>query len=138
MPPGKAPKLADAQIATIRKWIDQGAITAHPEKSASATLVTEKDRQFWSFQRLRRSDNTKKLATDETRNQHGSESVIDPCSIRGRNAWCRTPIEAEFGFCPQCGRPIAVVRLYQELIERGMAEREARALLIRAGFEPFS
>ena len=25
-----------------------------------------------------------------------------------------------------------------ELIERGMAEREARALLIRAGFEPFS
>jgi hypothetical protein len=32
---------------------------------------------------------------------------------------------------------MAVVRLYRELIERGMDEREARAVLVRAGFEPF-
>jgi Fe-S cluster assembly scaffold protein SufB len=31
-----------------------------------------------------------------------------------------------------------VVRLFRELKERGIDEREARALLIRAGFEPFS
>ena len=53
-------------------------------------------------------------------------------------AWCQTPVEPEFAFCPQCGRSMAVVRVYHELVERGIGEREARALLIRAGFEPFS
>lgn len=53
-------------------------------------------------------------------------------------AWCQTPVGPEFSFCPQCGRPMAVVRLLREMVERGMPEREARALLIRAGFEPFS
>jgi hypothetical protein len=53
-------------------------------------------------------------------------------------AWCRTPVEPEFSFCPQCGRATAVVRLFREMVQRGISEREARALLIRAGFEPFS
>jgi hypothetical protein len=52
--------------------------------------------------------------------------------------WCGTPVESHFAFCSRCGRPMAVVRLYRELIERGMDEREARAVLVRAGFEPFS
>ena len=52
-------------------------------------------------------------------------------------AWCETPVEAHFAFCPACGRPMAVVRLYRELLERGMDERDVRTLLIRAGFEPF-
>jgi predicted RNA-binding Zn-ribbon protein involved in translation (DUF1610 family) len=51
--------------------------------------------------------------------------------------WCETPSEAFFQFCPRCGRSLAAVRLYAELLERGMEEREARALLVRAGFEPF-
>ena len=51
--------------------------------------------------------------------------------------WCDTPVEPHFAFCARCGRPLAVVRLYREMIERGMDEREARALLVRAGFEPF-
>jgi Fe-S cluster assembly scaffold protein SufB len=29
------------------------------------------------------------------------------------------------------------VRLYKELLDRGIAEREARAMLVRAGYEPF-
>src|SRR5712692_3293733 len=52
-------------------------------------------------------------------------------------AWCETPVEPHFAFCPRCGRPMAVVRLYRELLGRGIDEREARALLVRAGFEPF-
>ncbi len=52
--------------------------------------------------------------------------------------WCSTPVEPHFGFCPRCGRPMAVVRLYGALKERGIDERDIRALLIRAGFEPFS
>lgn len=52
-------------------------------------------------------------------------------------AWCDTPVEGHFSFCPRCGRPMAVLRLYQELIGRGLEDREIRTLLVRAGFEPF-
>jgi uncharacterized protein DUF5319 len=51
--------------------------------------------------------------------------------------WCRTPLEPHFGFCPRCGRLTAPARLLRELTSRGIDEREARALLVRAGFEPF-
>ncbi|HZD17352.1 MAG TPA: DUF5319 family protein [Actinomycetota bacterium] len=51
--------------------------------------------------------------------------------------WCETPVEAHFQFCPRCGRSLAPVRIYQELVDRGLDEREVRAMLVRAGFEPF-
>jgi hypothetical protein len=51
--------------------------------------------------------------------------------------WCETPVEPHFGFCPRCGRPMAVVRLYRELSARGISEHEIRAILVRSGFEPF-
>ena len=51
--------------------------------------------------------------------------------------WCGTPVEPHFAFCPKCGRPMAVLRLYGELLERGMEDREVRSILVRAGFEPF-
>jgi hypothetical protein len=51
--------------------------------------------------------------------------------------WCRSTVEPHFGYCPRCGRTLAVVRLFRELKDRGLEEREIRALLIRAGFEPF-
>ena len=53
-------------------------------------------------------------------------------------AWCGTQVEPHFAYCSRCGRPLAVVRLFRELKERGIDEREARAILLRAGFEPFS
>ena len=52
--------------------------------------------------------------------------------------WCETPVEPHFSFCPRCGRGTAPARLLAELVGRGMDEREARALLVRAGFEPFT
>lgn len=54
-----------------------------------------------------------------------------------RCPWCETPCEDFFHFCPRCGRSLAAVRLYRELIDRGLDERDVRALLVRAGFEPF-
>jgi hypothetical protein len=51
--------------------------------------------------------------------------------------WCETPAEPHFGFCPSCGRSMAVVRLYRELLDRGIDEVDARTLLVKAGFEPF-
>jgi Fe-S cluster assembly scaffold protein SufB len=32
---------------------------------------------------------------------------------------------------------LGVVRIFEELLGRGIDEREARALLVRAGFDPF-
>jgi hypothetical protein len=51
--------------------------------------------------------------------------------------WCETAFQPEYQFCPRCGRPLGAVRVYRELIERGMDERDARALLVRAGYDPF-
>ncbi len=51
--------------------------------------------------------------------------------------WCQTPVQNHFQYCPKCGRQLAAMRIYRELIERGLDEREVRAMLVRAGFEPF-
>jgi hypothetical protein len=51
--------------------------------------------------------------------------------------WCETPFDHDFRFCPRCGRSLGAVRLYAELLKRGIDEREARAMLVRAGYEPF-
>lgn len=54
-----------------------------------------------------------------------------------RCPWCTTPTEKHFRYCSRCGRSLAALRIYQELVERGMNEQEVRSLLVRAGFEPF-
>jgi len=54
-----------------------------------------------------------------------------------RCPWCEMVVDPVYGFCPRCGRSLAAIRLYQELRARGIDEREARAMLVRAGFEPF-
>jgi hypothetical protein len=51
--------------------------------------------------------------------------------------WCETPLETHFQFCPRCGRALGAVRVYHELVGRGMDERDVRALLVRSGYEPF-
>lgn len=51
--------------------------------------------------------------------------------------WCETPSQEFFRFCPKCGRSLAAVRIYRELTDHGLDEREVRAMLVRAGFEPF-
>lgn len=63
---------------------------------------------------------------------HGSKTVDTMVC-----AWCDTPAEPHFSYCFKCGRSLAPARLLQELVARGMDEREARALLVKAGFEPF-
>ena len=50
--------------------------------------------------------------------------------------WCSTKLEPDYSFCPRCGRTLAVARLYVELVERGLDERDVRVMLTRAGFEP--
>src|SRR5690242_3493277 len=50
--------------------------------------------------------------------------------------WCSAGLEPDYSFCPRCGRTLAVARLYAELVERGLDERDVRVMLTRAGFEP--
>ena len=52
--------------------------------------------------------------------------------------WCEDHVDPAFDYCPHCGRSLAPMRLYRELTDRGMPDQEARALLVQAGFEPFS
>jgi hypothetical protein len=54
-----------------------------------------------------------------------------------RCPWCETPSQEFFRFCPKCGRSLAALRIYRELTDHGLDEREVRAMLVRAGFEPF-
>ncbi len=53
MPPGEK-KLPPHDITTIERWIEQGAATAseEPESIGDDGLVTDEDRQFWSFRTI--------------------------------------------------------------------------------------
>lgn len=51
--------------------------------------------------------------------------------------WCETPFAEDHSYCPRCGRSMGAVRVYRELLDRGFEERDVRALLVRAGYEPF-
>ncbi len=76
--PQKAAKLTDRQIEELVRWLSLGAPYDRPlaagrsQKDASGrTLITEEDRQFWSYQPLR---------------------AVSPPSVKTAN-WARTPID---------------------------------------------
>ena len=78
--PFKAAKLADKQIAAIRRWLDLGAPYDRPliekkDSAPKAAVITDADRKFWSFRPLA---NVQPPAMD----------AADP-----QAAWCRTPID---------------------------------------------
>ncbi|MFN7934741.1 MAG: PSD1 and planctomycete cytochrome C domain-containing protein [Bryobacteraceae bacterium] len=53
MPPG-GPKLEDAEIDLLRRWIEVGAPAANPDAVPSSAHISEADRQHWAFQPPRR------------------------------------------------------------------------------------
>lgn len=57
MPPGEK-RVSDAEIAVLRRWIAAGALTARPEPESigNGLGITPEDRQFWSFQPIRRTE----------------------------------------------------------------------------------
>jgi mono/diheme cytochrome c family protein len=74
--PHKGDKLPDKEIALIAQWIDLGAPYDKPlvDKVASKKpmVVTDQDRQFWSFQPLK---------------------AAKPPAVK-TPGWCRTPVDA--------------------------------------------
>lgn len=74
--PWKEPKLGDAQIEELRKWIDLGApydapLAGKKDGTVGELQITESDRNFWSFRRLQAP------AVPEVQDQK----------------WCRNPID---------------------------------------------
>jgi len=75
--PAKAPKLPDATIAKIAEWIDLGAPYDQPlidldnVQRKDKSLVSDEDRQFWSFKPL---------------------AVVEPPAVKLAD-WVRTPID---------------------------------------------
>ena len=58
MPPGGKNPLTSDEIAVIARWIDTGAAAPALDSAPGAAYVstiTEKDRQFWSFQTLKKT-----------------------------------------------------------------------------------
>ena len=55
MPPGEK-KMPAADVARLRQWIAEGAVTARPEpeKLDQGIGITPEEREFWAFQPLRR------------------------------------------------------------------------------------
>jgi hypothetical protein len=53
MPPG-GPKLDDASIELLRKWIEVGAPAASPDALPVSGHISDKDRKHWAFQPLKR------------------------------------------------------------------------------------
>lgn len=55
MPP-KGKRLSDKEIATLSKWVEQGALTARPEPEAppQGTEFTDEERSYWAFQPVTR------------------------------------------------------------------------------------
>lgn len=55
MPP-KGKRLSDTEIATLTKWVEQGAQTSRPEPETllPGQAFTEEERQYWAFQPVTR------------------------------------------------------------------------------------
>lgn len=56
MPPGKDKKLTKKELKAIERWIAAGAKTARPEPKTlgDGPFITEEERNFWSFQPVRK------------------------------------------------------------------------------------
>ena len=103
MPPGKAAKLADAEVLLIRDWINAGAPGGHAEKVVVEPAVTAKDRQFWSFRPPFRPEVPR---------------VKDPGRVRTPlDAFVLAKLEAKgLGFSPDAAPATLVRRVYFDLL----------------------
>ena len=109
----------------LRESLEHMLATGEPRMHEPAYQPREDDYVIWDYGKGYVD------ALSDAGLERGSRVEVTAC------AWCGTAVEPHFGFCPQCGRPMAVVRLFRELLGQGMDEADARALLLRAGFEPF-
>jgi mono/diheme cytochrome c family protein len=68
MPPGDT-KVSTEELAVLERWVDAGAPTARPEPDEIGPGIgmTEEEREFWSFQPIRRPELPSFRSTDHVR-----------------------------------------------------------------------
>jgi len=68
MPPGKARKLTEREVALVRDWIRAGARAVQPDAIPQlGSSIRAEDRRFWSFQSLERPVPPRVAAADRVR-----------------------------------------------------------------------
>ncbi|MEX2261431.1 MAG: PSD1 and planctomycete cytochrome C domain-containing protein [Bryobacteraceae bacterium] len=106
MPPGKEVKLTGEEIDVIRRWVDAGAPANLPAATVAAVepaSVSEKDRQFWAFQKPLRPP------VPEVRNSALGRTPVD--------AFLLEKLEAKkLSFAPEASRTKLARRAYFDLI----------------------
>jgi mono/diheme cytochrome c family protein len=119
--PEKKPKLPDEAIAQIAAWIDAGAPYAQPlvagKQSKDRSIVTEQDRQFWSFQPLRPA--TPPALRDS---KYAANNPIDQFILAKLD-------EKEIKPSPPANRRKLIRRVYLDLIGLPPPPREIHAFL---------
>jgi len=124
MPPPGAPPLSEEQIQTIRKWIDDGQFTEasaeeppteRPDGTEKAE-ITEKDRQFWSFQP------TKSFSIPKPKALSRVQTPVD--------AFILAKLEAKrLSFSPEASKVQLMRRAYFDLTGLPPSRDEAREFL---------
>ena len=122
-PPGTEKPLDDAQIELLRRWIDSGdphsepvVVAARTSGESPALLITEKDRQFWSFRK------PVKAAVPKVK---GSQRVRTPI-----DAFVLAKLEVKgLGFSPEASKSILLRRAYYDLIGLPPSIEEAQSFL---------
>jgi hypothetical protein len=139
--PRSSGKLPDEVIAQISLWIDLGAPYDKPliaknkvdDKAWTKKMVSEEDRQFWSFQPL------KGLVRDQGRGTRDKETDNSPLAPKPSSLeWCRTPIDrfilakmeaASISPNPPASKERLIRRLYFDLIGLPPSPEEVRAFV---------
>ena len=125
MPP-EGSHVPEKKIALIRRWIEQGAavVRAEPESLEPGIPITQEERAYWAFQRLKRSplaDRTVDGAGDGSK--AGAANAGPPTNGTGAGE-VRTPIDAlllaampdGLTFSVDADRETLVKRVYFDLL----------------------
>jgi hypothetical protein len=118
MPPRKGEKLTAEQVALVKAWIDAGAPTTSTAAVVQAPLpkITERDRQFWAFQ--------KPVRPHVPRVRH-LERVRTPI-----DAFILARLEAKgLTLSPDADRAVLLRRIYFDLIGLPPSPEEVHAFL---------
>jgi hypothetical protein len=116
MPPGKAAKLADAEVLLIRDWINAGAPGGPTEKVVVEPAVTAKDRRFWSFLPPVRPE------VPRVKDQGQVRTPLDTFVLANLEA-------RGLGFSPDAAPATLVRRVYFDLLGLPPTPREVDAFL---------
>jgi hypothetical protein len=116
MPPGEA-KVTPAELAVLERWIAEGAKTARPEPESigPGLPILPEDRQWWSFQPIRRPEvhvgvtqAAPSVSTPSDRPSSQPRTAIDALLMQS--------MPEGLSFSPDADKRSLMIRLYFDLI----------------------